>query len=167
MVSSFLYTPMKTKSLLVCAVFVTALVGCNRSGVIDATGGTIATAATPGAAAKAGKDATPARIAHGERVALTDHLAPGKTTIFDFTSEYCPPCRAIAPLLHKLHANRADVVVVEIDLNRPGVKGIDWASPVAQQYGMQSIPAFKVYGPDGTLKAEGDAARDLVDSMIR
>ena len=44
--------------------------------------------------------------------------------------------------------------MVEVDLNRSGVKGIDWQSPLAQQYGMDSIPAFKVYGPNGQLKAD-------------
>ena len=33
---------------------------------------------------------------------------------------------------------------------------------VAKQYGMQSIPHFKVFGPDGKLQAEGKPARELV-----
>jgi len=112
------------------------------------------------------KPSVPERIAHGQEVALEKYLVPGKTTVFDFTSEYCPPCRAISPRLDQLHAKRADVVVVKIDINRPGVKGIDWKSPVATQYGMRSIPNFKVYGPDGKLQAEGKAARTLVESWL-
>ena len=112
------------------------------------------------------KPAQPERIAHGQEVNLQDYLVPGKTVIFDFTSEFCPPCRAIAPHLHKLHAQRADVVVVEVDINRPGVKGIDWSSPVARQYGLESIPYFKVFGPDGQLQAEGQEARALVTSWF-
>ncbi len=145
--------------LLLAAAALAVLTGCNPSGVIDATGGT--------AAGSAAKSATPARIAHGQRVDLRDYIVPGKTTIFDFTSEYCPPCRAIAPALHKLHASRSDIVVVEIDLNRPGVQGIDWQSPVAQQYNMQSIPAFKVYGTDGKLQVEGDEARSYINSLLQ
>ena len=91
----------------------------------------------------------------------------GKTTIFDFTSEYCPPCRAIAPRLHKLHEERADIVVVEVDINRPGVQGIDWESPVVAQYGLHSIPAFRIYGPNGQLLAEGDEASNQVYNMVR
>lgn len=112
------------------------------------------------------KPATPERIAHGAEVNLLDYLVPGKTTIFDFTSEYCPPCRAISPHLDKLHAKRSDIVVVKVDINRPGVRGIDWKSPVAQQYAMQSIPHFKIYGPDGKLVAEGRAARPIVEGMF-
>jgi thiol-disulfide isomerase/thioredoxin len=107
------------------------------------------------------------RIAHGKEVNLANFVVSGRTTIFDFTSEYCPPCRAIAPRLHKLHADRADIVVVEVDINRPGIRGIDWGSPVAKQYGLQSIPHFKVYSPSGQLQAEGDEAYGLVMGMLR
>lgn len=112
------------------------------------------------------KGAEPLRIARGERVDLADYLVPGKTTVFDFTSEFCPPCRAYDPTLLALHQQRADVAVVKVDINRPGLKRIDWQSPVAQQYGMKSIPHFKVYGPDGKLIAEDRAARALVNQWI-
>lgn len=114
-----------------------------------------------------GKGAKPAHIAMGNEVNLADYLVPGKTTIFDFTSEYCPPCRAIAPDLVKLHARRNDVAVVSVDINRPGVEGIDWKSPVARQYAMRSIPHFKVFGPDGKLIAEGNEARRLVTGWFK
>jgi len=104
----------------------------------------------------------PERIAFGQPVNLADYLVPVKTVVFDFTSDFCPPCRAINPYLDRLHAKRDDVVVVKVDINRPDVRGIDWGSPVAKQYGMNSIPHFKVYGPDGQLQAEGKAARELV-----
>lgn len=152
-----------TTLLALGAASLAALVACNRAGVVDASGAGVTTAP----AGSATKPATPARIAHGQKVNLKDYVVPGKTTIFDFTSEYCPPCRAIAPAMHKLHADRADIVVVEVDLNRPGVKGIDWHSPVAEQYGMQSIPHFKVYGPNGALKAEGDEAYEFVTGMLK
>jgi|UniRef100_UPI00404B991D thiol-disulfide isomerase/thioredoxin len=122
----------------------------------------VLTFATQPLLAGATKAAEPERIAFGEEVDITKYLVPGKTVIFDFTSEYCPPCRAISPYLDKLHANRDDIMVVKVDINREGHKGIDWRSPVAVQYEMNSIPHFKVYGPDGEKLAEGDAARDMV-----
>lgn len=100
------------------------------------------------------KSPKPQRVAFGQEIALADYLVPGKTTVFDFTSKYCPPCVAIAPDLEKLHAKRDDIVVVFVDINRPETKGIDWKSPVAVQHGMRSIPHFKVYGPDGKIIAE-------------
>jgi thiol-disulfide isomerase/thioredoxin len=118
------------------------------------------------AAGNHAKGAAPLRIAHGEQVDLADYLVPGKTTVFDFTSEFCPPCRAYDPTLLALHQQRADIAVVQVDINRPGLKKIDWQSPVAQQYGMKSIPHFKVYGPDGKLLAEGQDARGMVNGWI-
>lgn len=113
------------------------------------------------------KPAVPVRIAHGQEVEIKDYMVPGKTMIFDFTSDYCPPCRAISPHLDKLHADRADIVVVKVDINRPDVKGIDWRSPVAMQYGMRAIPHFKVFTPEGKLQAEGKAASQLVISWFK
>jgi thiol-disulfide isomerase/thioredoxin len=113
------------------------------------------------------KGPTPVHISQGQEVNLADYLVPGKTTIVDFYSEFCPPCRAIAPRLEKLHTTRDDIAVVKVDINRPGVKGIDWKSPVARQYALNSIPHFKVFGPDGKLKAEGDAAYELVSGWLQ
>ncbi|HVZ64405.1 MAG TPA: thioredoxin family protein [Lacunisphaera sp.] len=125
------------------------------------------------------KDAKPLAIAQGREVDLKDFLVPGKYTIFDFTSEYCPPCRAYADPLLKLHERRADIAVVKVDINRPGARGIDWKSPVAKEFGLQSIPHFKVFGPDGKLIADDKvsfgpdgrvrrdyAARQMVDRWI-
>jgi thiol-disulfide isomerase/thioredoxin len=116
------------------------------------------------------KGAEPAHIAQGQAVNLADYLVPGKTTIFDFTSKYCGPCQAYNEPLLALHQQRADVAVVKVDINRPDVKGIDWKSPVAQEFGMNSIPHFKIYGPDGKLVAEDTTrpgpARLMVNRMI-
>lgn len=112
------------------------------------------------------KPAKPEHIARGAKVKITDYLVPGKTTIFDFTSEYCPPCRAVAPHLEKLHATRDDIVVVKVDINRPDFKGIDWSSPVAKQYELGSVPHFKVYDAEGKLVAEGKPASQLVYSWL-
>jgi thiol-disulfide isomerase/thioredoxin len=119
-------------------------------------------------AAAATKGPDPLVVAHGEKVELTDYLVPGKTVVFDFTSKYCGPCQAYEEPLKELHQKRADIAVVKVDINRPGVKKIDWQSPVAQQYRMDSIPRFKIFGPDGKLLAEdvgsNKPARKLVNT---
>lgn len=117
------------------------------------------------------KDAEPAHVSQGQTITLADHLVPGKTTIVDFTSKYCGPCQVYNEPLAKLHAARDDVAIVKVDINRPDLKRIDWQSPVAQQFKLQSIPHFKVYGPDGQLIAEdipgkSSAARQLVHKYI-
>ena len=113
-----------------------------------------------------GKPDHPARISFGQEVEIKDFIVEGKTTIVDFTSKFCPPCERISPLLDKLHANREDIVVVKVDINRPDVRGIDWKSPVARQYELNSIPHFKVFGPDGKLQAEGDEAYAIVNKLV-
>jgi len=128
------------------------------------------------------KAAEPLIVSRGETVNLADYVVPGKTTVFDFTSKYCGPCQAYNEPLHELHAKRADIAIVKVDINRPDVNGIDWQSPVARQFDLHSIPHFKVYGPDGKLRAEdkivfgpdgrpdrtasSNAARALVDGLI-
>lgn len=128
------------------------------------------------------KGAEPLRIAQGETINLADYLVPGKTVVFDFTSKYCDPCQAYEEPLHDLHAKRADLVIVKVDINRPAVPHIDWQSPVARQFDLHSIPSFKVFSPAGKLLAEdkivfgpdgrpdraasSSAGRRMVDSWI-
>jgi thiol-disulfide isomerase/thioredoxin len=126
----------------------------------------LAALALSATALAAPKGAEPAHVAMGQTIVLADHLVPGKTTIVDFTSKYCPPCQVYNEPLAQLHAQRADFAVVKVDINRPDVKRIDWQSPVAQQFGLQSIPHFKVYGPDGKLLAEGNEARAMVHKFM-
>ena len=104
------------------------------------------------------KGAEPAQIAQGQKINLADYLVPGKTTIFEFTSKYCPPCQAYNEPLALLHQQRQDVAIVKVDINRPGITGIDIQSPVAQEFDLRGIPQFKVDGPDGKLIAEDKVA---------
>jgi thiol-disulfide isomerase/thioredoxin len=112
------------------------------------------------------KGAKPLSISQGQEVNLADFLVTGRMTLFDFTSEYCAPCRGFDEVLYQVHRQRADVAVVKVDINRPEVHKIDWQSPVALQYGMQSVPYFKIYGADGQLIAEGRPARTIVEGWI-
>lgn len=115
----------------------------------------------------AAAESKPQRIAMGEPVEIRDYLVPGQITVFDFMSDYCGPCVRVAPFIDRLHQERADITVVKVDINRPDVRGIDWRSPVAQQYKMNSIPHFKIFGADGTLMAEGQQAGMLLDRWLQ
>ena len=124
---------------------------------------TLPPAAPPApAAAETGAAAAIRTISHGQQVNLQDYLTAGKTTIFDFYSEFCGPCRMLSPKLEQLAQMRPDLALVKVDINRPGQQGIDWQSPVARQYSLQSIPHLKIYGADGKLMAEGEQAYQLV-----
>jgi thiol-disulfide isomerase/thioredoxin len=102
----------------------------------------------------------------GETVAIAAHLVPGRTVIFDFYSDYCPPCVAIAPHLEKLATVRPEYVIRKIDINRPGRRGIDWGSPVARQYNLDGIPHFKIYDAQGRLSAEGEEASRIIRNLL-
>lgn len=125
-------------------------------------GGCSRASASPGDLKAKGPE--PREISMGEPVQLSDYIVPGKITIFDFFSRYCPPCMAEAPLVRKLHETRSDVAVVEVNINRPGIRGIDWQSPVAKEFQLDSIPHFTIYDQKGKVMADGDDARMIVDS---
>jgi thioredoxin len=116
------------------------------------------------------KGEKPLSISQGREVNLGEFLVPGRYTVFDFTSEYCAPCRSYDETLLALHRQRADVAVVKIDINRSEVHQIDWDSPVAKQYDLHSVPLFVVFGPNGALVAQDQpdnpAARLLVNKWI-
>lgn len=105
-------------------------------------------------------------VAHGEEIDLAAELVPGKTCIVDFFSEFCGPCKQIAPYLEELVDSREDLFLVKVDINRPGHQGIDWGSPAAKQFKLESIPALSVYDGEGKLVAEGDAGRQKVSEML-
>ncbi len=113
-------------------------------------------------AAGAARPANEKEISFGEEIKIEDHLAKGKTVIVDFFSPFCPPCRRISPLLSSLAAARPDLSVLKVNINRENVKGIDWKSPVARQFGLSTIPFFRIYGPDGKLVAQGDEAFEKI-----
>ncbi len=96
--------------------------------------------------------------APGMELDIENYLQKGKTNIVDFYSDYCPPCKKISPLLKKLGRQRSDLAILQVDINRKGTKGIDWASPLARQYELKSIPHFKIFDGDGNLLKEGPDA---------
>lgn len=100
----------------------------------------------------------------GESLDIKECLGQNKYTIVDFSSEFCPSCRRISPALNDLAKSRSDIAVRTLDINRSGVQGIDWDSPLAKQYDIHSIPQFKIFDPSGELIAEGgDAKRQVMD----
>ena len=102
----------------------------------------------------------------GQEIDIKEFIQTGQTTIFDFYSDYCPPCRRISPLLERLDSKRQDILVHKVDINRPGVR-IDWASPLTRQYNLRSIPHFKIYGSSGELKSEGQEAYSEIIRLLR
>jgi thiol-disulfide isomerase/thioredoxin len=103
----------------------------------------------------------------GQEIDIKDFLQPNKITIFDFYSEYCGPCQRISPKLKILDSRREDIIVHKVDINRPGIQGIDWRSPLARQYNLRSLPYFMIYDPSGNLTHRGQEAYEEVMRLIR
>ncbi|UCH96313.1 MAG: thioredoxin family protein [Candidatus Aminicenantes bacterium] len=103
----------------------------------------------------------------GAEIDIRNFIEDGKTTIFDFYSEFCGPCLRLSPLLKRLHAKRKDIVVHQVDINRPGVRGIDWGSPVSRQYNLRSIPHFMIYDSSGALSYQGKPAYQEVVRLLQ
>ena len=152
---------------LVIILAVALLAACSGSG--NATDGQQQNSATQVTANDSGaeKSAVPIRVSQGQEIDLADYAVEGQSVVFDFMSDYCPPCKQIAPYMDRLHAESSAVTVVKVDINRPGVRGIDWQSPVAAQYRLSSIPHFKVMDDEGNLVAEGDQAWEMVVGWLQ
>jgi thiol-disulfide isomerase/thioredoxin len=101
----------------------------------------------------------------GETLDLQKLREKGKTTVIEFYSPFCPPCLRLAPLLEELSRKRPDLAIKKVNINRPEAKGIDWKSPLAQQYGIRSVPHFVVFSPRGKA-TEGRAAFSQVQKWL-
>lgn len=103
----------------------------------------------------------------GETLEFKSLLVPGQVTVIEFYSPFCPPCIRIAPLMEQLSQSRPELTIKKININRPEVTGIDWRSPLAQQYKLRSVPYFTIFNPQGKLIAEGNAALEQIERWLR
>ncbi len=112
--------------------------------------------------------AGPGEFTHqpGQEINIENFALADKMVIFDFYSEYCSPCRKLSPLLDKLDEKRSDIVVYKINVNRPGIKGIDWGSPVIKQYRVGTLPYFVIY-LRGRKTREGNPAYQRVIELLQ
>lgn len=95
----------------------------------------------------------------GSKVNIQEHLVAGKINVIDFYSDWCGPCREIAPYLEELNSSREDLVVLKINIG-------EWGSPVCEQYKIDSVPSFRIYDEKGNLTHEGEDAWNEVMNML-
>ncbi|HQF39316.1 MAG TPA: VWA domain-containing protein [Opitutaceae bacterium] len=110
-----------------------------------------ATGAAVAAVVAGAKPAEPPVIGNGERVEIAQHLVRGRITVFvvtnltgSFGAQFHDECRQV-------HAQRDDVAVVFVEINRPGIKWMDGDSPAAAQFDVKThgIPRVILYDAAG------------------
>jgi hypothetical protein len=104
----------------------------------------------------------------GTPVDLRRYLAPGKYTIVEYYSPFSNDSVMLEHSLHQLvTAQQTGFAVRAINVNRPGVQGIDWQSPIVQEQGITTLPYFQIYDPHQGLRAHGRPAYEQVLQMLR
>lgn len=118
---------------------------------------------------------------NGKQVSLSESL--GKVTIIDFWASWCGPCRAENPNVVALYNDYKDkgLKIIGVSLDRPGQAnkwkeaiakdGLTWTQvsnlkfwqdPIAELYGIQSIPATFILDQNGIV-----VAKDLRGAELR
>jgi len=64
-------------------------------------------------------------------------LESDKPVLVDFTAAWCPPCRAMNPIIEEIADSRDDLRIVKLD--------VDDNQVVAAQYSVLSMPTFMLF----------------------
>ena len=96
----------------------------------------------------------------GQQVDLASLLPDGKVTIVDFFAPWCGPCKQISPDLEKMAKDDPAIALVKIDI-------VQWKTPVAIQFGLNSLPNIRVFGRDKKQVGEATSSVQAVAQCVK
>lgn len=121
---------------------------------------------------------------HGNDLALSSVVGPGKYVLVDFWASWCGPCMRELPYLleayEKYHDKGFEIYGVSLDRDREKWieciedKKMDWLHvslvqfwdcPAAKEYGVNSIPSCFLVGPDGIIIAKNLRGEAVVEKL--
>jgi thioredoxin 1 len=73
----------------------------------------------------------------GTKDNLKELISNKKTTIVDFKSTWCGPCKVLDPILNNIAEENPDIQVIKID--------VDENEELCTEYDIRSIPAVFIY----------------------
>ena len=100
----------------------------------------------------------------GTPVTIQRYLVPGKFTIVYFYSPYSE--EDFNEALKELVVRDRKLAVRTVNVNREGVEGVDWDSPVVEAARLNSLPYFFIYDLAGSLRAHGRPAHEQIVQWV-
>jgi thioredoxin 1 len=87
-------------------------------------------------------------------------LESGKTVLVDFVAEWCPPCKAMTPVIEELASDLKDKALV-------GTLDVDVNPEFTAKYGVRNLPSFLIF-KEGKLvdKVIGAVPKSVLEKKI-
>lgn len=89
-----------------------------------------------------------------------DFIEGDKITLVDFFGTWCPPCKALNPVLEEFAEENNDIKVVKVD--------VDKNNDLALKYNISGIPALLVF-KDGKVinRAQGLVSKEHLQKLVK
>lgn len=86
--------------------------------------------------------------------------AGDKTVVLDMYTQWCGPCKAMAPRYEKLAEDNLDIVFLKLDCNQEN-------KPLAKELGIRVVPTFKILKEGKIVEEVTGAKYDTLVAAIQ
>jgi thiol-disulfide isomerase/thioredoxin len=102
----------------------------------------------------------------GQAINPKSMVVAGRSVVVDFYSPFSAPSLELAARLEQLAA-KTPLIVMKLNINRPGTQGVDLQSPLALQFGLKTVPYLVLLDPQGKMIAEGEKAMETIRQQLQ